>query len=260
MNIQPTNVSFSAKWNIFNIVRRRKQPVIHHTQPSDTFTRTTPSFSIDFKSIKKDKYISSGREATVYGTNNDNYVLRITRNSRYNPDEMIPVEDGNGLILASNKDNTVQLLRRVTGEPLYDKEWEVISNNITKEEYLKCFNKIKELPDESFEEYIKNIINFRKNGYNIDTLNPNNILLDGTHLNIVDIEKKPLVKPDITITDFCSLVDFFHIRYNLLSMSGEERTKFLSELDKFFDRIIAIAGKEGYRLNKKAVQIPTHLR
>lgn len=258
MIIHQDNINFTGKWTIFNILRRKmikSMPLIQ----SDTFTRTKPSADEFFNSIKKGDLLSRGREAAVYRTNNDKYVLRIESHGEYKPEDMIPVKDRNGLIVAVNSDNTVQLQKYVRGVPLYGKNWDIFYSNVTKDEYLNIFNKLRKLPNESFVEYIRNIINIRKSGYDIDTLNPNNVLFDGVHLNIVDIKKNNMVKSEICMTDFYALIDFFHIKDIKSSMTKEEIGKFTGDLQRFFDRIISVAKKEGYFLDKKSMLFYTEI-
>lgn len=264
MYIQSNNISFSSKWHLFNVFKSQRVNVVPDVQ-ADTFIRTTQPFAVDFKSIIRDKFINSGREASVYRTNYEDYALRINHKCEYKPEEMIPVFDGNGLILASNPKNTVQIQKYHKGEPLYGEDWYIVGANISKDEYLETFNKIKELPDESISEYIKTIVNVRKCGYDTDPLNPNNIVFDGTNLNIVDIAKRKGIEPDIYITDFYPLLDFFHIREFLSAMNRAEFCKFTDEVEKFFDKIISVSGNMGYMLQKESIEYPgefvhTHIK
>ena len=258
MDIRIDNTNFSGKWS--NWAKWGKWKILNHSEQksdmpvlpqlkADTFTRTTTTSPIDFKSIKKDRFLNSGREAHVYKTNKEDYVLRIVNDHKYIPEEMIPVEDGNGLILATNSDNTVQLLKYVKGEPLYSEGWNIFYPHISKDEYVETFNKIKNLPDESFAEFIRSLKNIREKGYDIDSFNPNNILLDGNHLHIVDIDKKPNVRNDIFMTDFVPVIDFFHMREMLSQMSKKEAKNLTDEIKSLFARFANIAKKEGCSLD-----------
>ena len=243
MYITPINTSFSGKLNIVQRWKDRHSS-ISKPQQADTFVRTT-SIEDEIKSIKPESFINEGHEASVFETNNKNYVLRIVNGKTYNPKDLIPVNDGNGLIVAVNQQNTVQLQKYVKGEPLYERPWNIWESNLTKDEYLETFDKIKNLPDESFTEYIRNILNFRKCGYEIDSVNPNNILLDGNHLNIVDIEKRSMVKPYLFLSDFDALVDRMHVDEMLSQMNKQEINKFAGDIKVLYDRIMNIAKQEG---------------
>ena len=106
------------------------------------------------------------------------------------------------------------------------------------------------MPDESFAEYIRNVIKIRKNGYDIDEVNPNNLLLDGKHLNIIDLERRE-TEPIIKIEDFNAFINYHHMFGILKNMSQEERNAFADEIKSFLDRMAEISKKEGY-----PIQIP----
>lgn len=252
-NVNINNAYFAGKWNFFGLLSKRNCALSTLPQQADTFTRTIP----DFKDITKGKFIHQGREAEVYKTNNENYVLRIIKNHIYNPEELKPVNDGNGLIVAANKNNTIQLLRYMKGEPLYGRNWNIVYSELNLSEYLETFNKIKNLPDEAFSEYMQTLENIRKHGYDIDAFNPNNILLDGKKIHIVDIAKKKDTLKGVHITDFYALVDYFHVKNFMSAMSNEEKIKFCNDVEMLYDRIIAIAQKEGYTL-QRALPIPNY--
>ena len=243
MYINPINTGFYGKWKVVQRWNDRKSNM-SKPQQADTFVRTT-SIGEEFKSIKPESFINEGQEASVYETNNKNYVLRIVNGKTYNPEDLIPVNDGNGLIVAVNPQNTVQLQKYIKGEPLYEKPWNIWESNLSKDEYLETFDKIKSLPDESFTEYIRNVLNFRKCGYEVDSINPNNILLDGNHLNIVDIEKRSFVEPYLFLSDFDALIDYMHLDEMLSQMNKQEIKKFAGDIKVLYDRIMDIAKQEG---------------
>ncbi len=217
-------------------------------QQVDTFTKTTFNIAKELNNIECGKYINEGYSAIVYATNYDGYVLRICRNNKFIPRELKLVKDDNGLIIATNQSNTVQLMKYVKGEPLYGKNWNQFAS-AGKENYIKQFDIIRNLPDESFSEYIRKIINLRKNGYNIDSINPNNILLDGTHLNIVDIHRHSKIAPKIFINDFYPLIDRTHLREIISAMNLSEVCNFADEVKNLYDRIINVAKEEGFELD-----------
>ncbi len=219
--------------------------------------------------IKPENFLGSGREAEVYKVNG-NYILRIEKikEKLKMPQDFKPHKDffegkNYGQAVAVSKDGTVSINKFVKGKPLYGSNWN-INKSITKEQYMKTFNEIKTLPDETFVDYIKDIINIRKKGYNIDSVNPNNFLLDKKKINIIDIAPDK-VKPKIMLEDFDSLINKNQLYSLLKSMSKSEIKIFADEIKAFYDRMLKIARKEGYNfqipsLNNRELQdITTYL-
>ena len=215
----------------------------------DCFVDSASNVLSHLKELQLGERINGGLEADVYHTNFEDYVLRLQKGEPFNPKKLKPLKDKTGLILAADERDTMRLMRYVKGKPLYGANWE-IRTPISKEEYFEAFNEIKGLPDESFAEYIRNVIKIRKNGYDIDEVNPNNLLLDGKHLNIIDLERRE-TEPIIKIEDFNAFINYHHMFGILKNMSQEERNAFADEIKSFLDRMAEISKKEGY-----PIQIP----
>lgn len=217
--------------------------VLPQTPVTDVFERTTFDLTKDLKKIKLAEKINSGVNADVYKTNFDGYVVRLLRGNEFKPNELKIMDDPNGLIVAANDSDTMRLMKFVKGEPLYGGGWKVLPS-ISKEDYMKYFNMISNLPDETFAEYIQNIIKIRNNGYNIDIFNPNNYLLHNNHIGIVDLEKQK-VHYKLALEDFNPLIDEVHLLNVLSEMDYDEITEFAKKIRTFYDKIIRIAKEEG---------------
>ncbi len=212
--------------------------------PKDTFTRTTFDINNDLKKVRLRKKINEGRSAEVFSTNFNGYVLRILRGIKFKPKTLTPFDDPNGLTVAADKLNTTQLMKFIEGEPLFGKDW-YHSRTMSKKAYMKEFEKIRNLPDETFAEYMRDIVRIRKNGYDIDDINPNNFLLDGKRIRIVDLEKKDRT-PKIYLTDFDPLVNRHQLVGMFKKMSLKELDSFSDVIKHFYDRLVRIALREGH--------------
>lgn len=243
-----TSVPFNCKINKSASVPMYNFRYLHFgkNNRADGFADSTSYLLSHLKEIYPKEKINQGKDATVYSTNFDGYVLRLNHGTVFDSSKLKPVKTPNNYILAADKNDTMRIMKFVKGKPLYGLNWD-IHRRISKEDYIKTFNEIKALPDKTFADYIKNIINIRKSGYNTDEINPNNILLDGEQLNIVDLTKED-VEPKIKIKDFDPLVNKYMLRRVLSNMSKGEIEKFADEIKNFYDRMIQIAKKEGYEL------------
>lgn len=214
----------------------------------DTFIRTTFNIDKDLKKVQLKERINFGRHADVYSTNFDGYVVRLIYGTKFNAKLLKKVNDPNGLVLAADSKNNIQLMKFVKGEPLYGNHW-IGDNPISKKQYFKEFKKIKNLPDRTFAEYIRDIIEIRNNGYDIDDFNPNNFLLDGEHIGIVDLAKDSSIRPHIKLDDFNPFVDKNRLTGIMQTMTKIELHYFAGEIRKFYDRLINIANSEGYPIS-----------
>jgi len=257
MNIQIDTINFGCKTNLLRL--RSNKPIINRlyskfTQ-SDTFTRTTFDINKDLGKVRLKEKINEGRSAEVYSTNFEGYVIRLIKNKKFKPKALRVVNDPNGLTIAADNSDTMQLMKRVEGEPLYGKGWD-ICETIPKEEYMTQFETIRQLPDDTFKEYIQNIIKIRENGYDIDYVNPNNYLLHNNHIGIVDLEMNsldsngsPIKDVYFSINDFNPLINRTQLIRIIKMMSTKELHSFSEEIKKLYDRFINIASGEGYNLH-----------
>ena len=216
---------------------------------SDSFVHTTFNPDKDLNKIKLGEKLNSGRSAVVYKTNFDGYVIRLLRGANFNQylKKLKIVDDPNGLIIAADSYDIMQLMKYVKGEPLYGEGWGILGK-VPLEQYREHFNRIQKLPDSTFAEYMREVVRIRKNGYDTDSINPNNFLLDGTHIGIVDLEKSSNIVPELNYNDLDPFVNTYHLRRLLRTMTKEERYQFSNKIRRFCDRMIKIAEKEGLSL------------
>jgi len=249
MEIKSIALNFNGKTNVLQ--RRRLASFVRNyfrtpKTDGDVFVKSETNILDNLKKIKLKEQINAGRSAKVYKTNFDGYVIRLVHNCKFTPKELKPVNDSNGLIIAENGDNTIQLMKFMRGEPLYGNDWK-ISCPVSKTDYLKTFNIVRNLPDKTFSDYIQKVINLRKIGYDIDTINPNNFLLDKDTINIVDIDKHvigPWTKIDLD--DFNAFVNKRQIKYVIRNMNLLELRQYAKDIRVFYDRMAKIAQEEGY--------------
>ena len=215
---------------------------------SDVFERT----GVDLKNIKRGSLLNSGHSYNVYETNYSDYVLRVNKNFLENKNtDLLPVNDKSDILFAHNINDTVQVLKKVRGEPLYGKGWD-LNKTYTTDTFLVTFEKIKNLPDKSFEDYIYRIIELRKTGHEIDTINPNNFLLDGENISIIDVEFKK-VEPKISIEDFYPLIDEKKLPNILKSLPLNKRNELVEDIRLLLTRFVKICKRNGQNTNIERV-------
>ncbi len=201
--------------------------------------------------LKLGAEINRGNEAVVYGVkNNPEWVVRVEHENK--PDFSILGTsdfDENPNVIASIEDGKCQVLKRLKGEPLYGKNWE-ISSKISSIRYLQEMEKLKKVPDEAFVKYCRDIVELRKNSMEIDNINPNNILYDKNkkEFNLVDIKKKVGVREKLYIQDFYPFIDSRRLPA-IYKRSGDlTRSLIGKNIREFLDRMIKIAGDEGWEI------------
>jgi hypothetical protein len=213
---------------------------------------------LDFTQIKLGKRINSGREANVFeilGTND--YVLRIKKDLDFSPKllkGLIPTDKIDDITVASNADESIKVLKRIMGEPLYGKDWNIHKDpNISN--YFACLTRLELASDKVFVNYLKDVIELRKKGLDIDDINPNNYLYDVANqkINIIDVSKKTSKKNALTLDDLSPLVDGHKIGHVYSQLDNQWKQKFIKRLQTFIDRIVSSAKKEGIEVEIEAI-------
>ena len=251
MDIQTSAINFSSRTTALPLRKGRQCPrgLCHRLHlDSDTFTRTPFDVNNDLKRIRLREKINEGRTSEVYTTNFSEYVVRITRGMAFAPKALTAIDDPNGLTVAEDQYGFTKLMKHIKGEPLYGKKW-IIDKAMPFKQYMNTFEKILNLPDETFAQYIRDVINIRQKGYDIDEINPNNFLLDGKQIRIVDLEEKPNIEPQILLRDFDPFVDKYHLIRMFRRMDQKDIQAFAEKIKYFYNKLIGIAQQEGHTLS-----------
>ena len=183
----------------------------------DTFERKTFDVTKDLNKLELREFINEGRTRKVYKTNFDGIVIGLVHGETLKKGELKAVNDPAGLTIAKNDGDTIRVMKHIKGKPLYGQGWSVYKH-VPKNKYMTTFHRITGLPDETFKEYIRNFVRIKENGYDVDTTNPNNFLLDRHHIGIVDLDKakKPYERPyKLSVADFDALINRHDIKYIL---------------------------------------------
>lgn len=207
---------------------------------------------IDLEHIKLGRVINQGRDAIVYQTQNDpNMVIRLEFDAVYNPTKLSSKNaDINRHIIAASDDEKITLMKFIKGRPMHGSYWHIMQD-INYNEFFEELARIKEIPDSAFIKYYNDILELRKKGYNVDTVNPNNILYDEKTktFNLVDITKSDDVKPEVTIKDFYPFVDNARLEWFYKDSIDGEKEAIRTEVTDFLNRIAKIGRKKGVDLS-----------
>ncbi len=207
---------------------------------------------IDLEHIKLGRVINQGRDAIVYQTQNDpNMVIRLEFDAVYNPTKLSSKNaDINRHIIAASDDEKITLMKFIKGRPMHGSYWHIMQD-INYNEFFEELARIKEIPDSAFIKYYNDILKLRKKGYNVDTVNPNNILYDEKTktFNLVDITKSDDVKPEVTIKDFYPFVDNARLEWFYKDSIDGEKEAIRTEVTDFLNRIAKIGRKKGVDLS-----------
>ena len=204
----------------------------------------------NFSDVRLGKRINGGREAEVFDIKgHPEWVLRWEYDSTFDARQLRPVEDNVMGVVASTPDGAVKVLKKLQGEPLYEKDWDIFRDpDVT--EYFSQLSKIEEIPDEAFIKYMQDLLELRKKGYQVDRTNPNNILYDSkTHtFNLVDIRQKPNLKSEIVLKDFYPFVDAARAQGFYRNSHDGTRNIFVGYITRFLDRVLKLAEQQGIKL------------
>lgn len=212
----------------------------------------------NFSQIRLGNRINGGQDADVFeilGTKD--YVIRITKEIDFSPKllkGLFPNDKIDDITVASNADKSIKVLKRIMGEPLYGKDWDLYKNPNMKD-YFSCLSKLEQAPDKVFVDYLKDILELRKKGFDIDDINPNNFLYDEANqkINVIDIRKSSITNEKLTIYEIAPLLDGQRIRRIFKQLGNEEKESFIKRLQTFIDRIVSAAKKEGIDVEIEAI-------
>lgn len=185
----------------------------------------------------------------------DNYVLKILNKDDPNGIKIneFPTTINLGQPIWQNEKNSRQLiLKKVKGKEHSIPSWthtiwdETIKKPhlVTKEQtqiYFKSVEKLAKMPQEAFDELAYKAKLLSDKEYKIDSINPNNLIVDENEIHIIDYFK---VKPsELNVYQNCSydllaiMLDFTLLPEYIEKMSPEEQDKFLQNTKIIFEKV-----------------------
>ena len=205
-------------------------------------------------SLRLGELINTGTYADVYSLSGwqNSYVVRIERTesgNTFDPKKLMSSRDIENNTLYETANKMVSIRKRISGEPLHGKNWR---NNISPKPKVFCetMENLAALPDEAYEKFIDDIVLIRSLGFDIDTWNPNNYLLDKKNkcINIIDIMHTKHYGENLEMKDFFSLLDYKRLSLLQFNKEGLSIEEIAAIVTKFIDRMIGIAKKKGFLL------------
>jgi len=203
----------------------------------------------NFMDLKIGPRINGGRDAEVFDIQgHPDWVLRWEYDAVFSMRDMKMLENQDDVlgVVASNSDGTIKILKKLQGEPLYEKDWDIFRDPSPEETFIQLRN-INKIPDEAFAKYYNDILDLRRNGYQVDVTNPNNILYDkkSKKFNIVDIKKSDSVTPKVIMRDFYPFLDGARALSLYKRLDNVTREEYAKTVRTFFDRIKNIVQSQG---------------
>ena len=204
---------------------------------------------VPLKELKLGREINSGVSSTVYAIKG--FKSLVAKTNCFDPEALrLDFNPITNQIFSSP--NTI-IMERLSGKPLYGKHW-----NDKVKSFLPRILQLRELlqvPDEAYAEYIDKVLEVRRNKYDIDNINPNNILYDKKKqkFSIVDLEKKDDVEEKITIEDFSPFWDGEKVDLAYAQANGIERICIFKLVQKLIIKILNIAKQKGIDLKIEEV-------
>lgn len=215
--------------------------------------------NIKLSDLKLGYEINKGNEASVYEIlGHPDLIAKVSYASSFQPQALsYKNSDIVRNIIAGTNDFSVIIMKRISGTPLYGKNWSQ-DHSPNPEEYFAQLEELKQIPDEAFIKYYNDLKELRKKDYEFDTVNPNNILYDSTkqRFNLVDIEQYP-EDQNVTVVDFYPFIDGARVGDLYHKSSSTLRKALTNETRIFFDRIENIGNKLGVDLSNRDY-IPDH--
>jgi len=171
------------------------------------------------KSLKDLKEIGEGGNAIVYNIN-DNFVVRVIKRTskvemtekinNINPVSVFPGYNF-GQIVANTDIKSITILKKQNGTPIEDKTTSV-------EQYIENIKKASNLPQETFDNFVKDVVYLEENNYMIDPSKSNNFLIE---------LKKSMPEYIVSVSN----INWFKLRNNYPKASS-----FVSENYSFFNK------------------------
>jgi hypothetical protein len=201
------------------------------------------------KSLENLKKVGEGGNAIVYNIN-DNFVVRVIKSKKdnlisdINPVSVFP-EHNFGQIVANTDNKHITILKKQNGSPIEDKTTSL-------EGYVENIKKTSNLPQETFDNFVKEVVYLEENSYMIDPSKSNNFLIDynDKKINIVDIAESRVRRSTGFREYFTPLVSTSFINKNNLR-ANEDLIPYWKEIES---KLIS-ACKKYKRYDSKDVQL-----
>lgn len=222
----------------------------------DKITQITSQDKKGLDKLKLGEEINRGVEATVCDIKgHPGWVARVKRGYDFFPKNLeFVTSEENPILIAQTKSGGCQILKKIQGKPLFGPYWNIFEMPNAKQ-YLEQLKEFEKIPNEAFVKYIKEVHELRQEGFEIDTINPNNILYDAKskQFNILDTKKSKKLNSTITLEDFYPFVDGKRVGKLYKNMDSETKKEIAESVRKFFDRIIEIGKSENLDLKMEEI-------
>ena len=196
--------------------------------------------NIDLKSIKLQELLNKGHYNSVFRTNIPGYLIRKPHDMEFDATALEHYTDESNHVYAKDKTSKITLIKELPGEPLYGSTIDKKPGDI--ERWYKWFRIVQKLPDATFKNYYKDVIELRKTGYWFDNINPNNLMLDGDKITIIDVEPHtPETVNSIRFKDLSPLIDAIWLTNTLRLIPENDRNQIIPLLVCFIERLLQIA-------------------
>ncbi|MBE7703074.1 MAG: hypothetical protein E7Z89_03375 [Cyanobacteria bacterium SIG28] len=199
---------------------------------------------VPFKDLKLGREINSGISSTVY--NIKGFKSIVARTNFFDPENL--KWDVNPITKKILSSSSTIIMERVAGKPLYGKHWSVETKSFLPR--IMQLLELLQVPDKAYTDYIDKVLNIRRNKYDIDLINPNNILYDKKkqEFNIIDLEKKEDVEEKVSIEDFSPFWDGEGLDIAYGQANRLEQFYIFKLAQKLINKIINAAKQKGVEL------------
>ena len=216
--------------------------------------------STPFAELKLGKKINEGIQASVYKLQGFNSL--VVKTNKFDPQSLSWDVNSFTHKLLSSEDNRAVVMEKISGKPLHGKGW-VMGDTPFVTVYKNTLREMLSAPEEAYVFYMKKVSELRKNGYQIDSVNPNNVLYDkkNKRFNIVDISKTDSDITQLKLEDFSPFWDGVRL-LNIYDKANAVSKYQISKLvKKLMTKILSIGQKHGYHIevepfNKYSYQPP----
>ena len=202
--------------------------------------------------FKPAEYINGGIDSKVYDVEGyPNLVIRISHClEKYCPLKLKRANNPITGTIASGYNEGITVMKKLSGSPLYGKRWD-LRDTPDIDEFRRTLTMLSDLSDSAFEKYIDDVAKIRENGYKLDLVNPNNLLIDFEkgEINICDLSKGHNIKNYPNAEDFYPFLDAKRLFQLMENSTAAERQEITRGVQRFFDRIREIGKRKGLDLS-----------